>query len=447
MTAVRSAIRAAVQPVVRSVYGEEERFQAFYSRKIGPEAALVPFGTGVINESVASGTTSRTLSVDSSVTFQGRPTTKCVIVGSGSNANVELGVTSAILSLGADAQQLLSRRLLVAVKTDGANTPSSVSMYMGDGSYSGFRIYQPTGTGATADGWRLYEQDRPGASSTTGSPPAFSALQRAKLRIVMTGNVAAGTVWVALCAVAPTITPTVVFTCDDGYDEWAWLAAEAHARRVPLSLGIAADYVGGAGYLTAAQIQSIAASYGDMVEFTNHARENSSYATLGLSTYCSHVDYCRDYLIGLGLDAYAAKLHQYVQGSFDSTLIAELKSRGYLACREVGSANRSAKNASITLGSDTAAHSIPATCNLESSQNLSTVQGYITTAATTGTAFIMGHRFEPAAGTITWINGYDASYGVLNLLDWLAQKRDQEGWRLLKWSQWHRELLSGRPIL
>ena len=48
----------------------------------------------------------------------------------------------------------------------------------------------------------------------------------------------------------------------------------------------------------------------------------------------------------------------------------------------------------------------------------------------------MGHRFAGAAGSVQWIKGYDASYGVLNLLDWLAEQRDSNGWNLRKWSDW-----------
>lgn len=294
------------------------------------------------------------------------------------------------------------------------------------------------------DGWALFGKLSVGASSTTGTPNLAAAV-RAKVRVVCSANVVAGDIWVAPAYVTPQPKPTVVFTCDDGYYEWAWLVTEAAKRGVPISFGIAKDYIGTAGFLTEAEMLAIANHTSGLFELTNHAAVNNSLDTLGLAAYKADVDACRDYLIALGCDANAARCHQYVQGRFDQTLIDALQADGYLSAREVGSSNRRAETLPIAIEGAANDHlfKIPATCNLEIAQNLSTVQNYITNAAQLGTAFIMGHKFRAAAGALTWVAGYDDSHGVLNLLDWLAYQRDVNGWRLLKWSQWYQEVRSG----
>lgn len=44
------------------------------------------------------------------------------------------------------------------------------------------------------------------------------------------------------------------------------------------------------------------------------------------------------------------------------------------------------------------------------------------------------------AGT-AWIKGYDTTSGFLDLLDWLAEQRDVNGWQLRKWSDWYDDQL------
>lgn len=407
-----------------------------YFQKRPLQHIVVPFGTAAINESILTGgTVSR--SVDTSVLFNGQPSSRFQVTGSGSSPNLEVGVTSAAINLDAEAQSLTARTPLCAVKVSGSGVLTGATLYVGGATYSNFHTFGVSQV-ATKDGWIILSKSSFGATSTTGTPNLTTAV-RAKLRLTFAANVAVGDVWVSPFYALPQPKPSVVFTCDDGYSEGAWLAAEAAKRGVPVSFGVARDYIGQSGFLTESELLNIANGYDNLHEITNHARVNSNYVTLGLAEYVAHVEACRDYLVGLGLSRKAASMHQYVQGQFDQALIDELKTRGYLSCREVGASNRASANAAIALegvGSN-ALFKLPATCLLENTQNLSTVQGCISSAAQAGTAFILGHRFAATAGSVQWIKGYDASYGVLNLLDWLAEQRDTNGWQLRRWSDWY----------
>ncbi len=418
-------------------------YSGYYKKRPFSSQAL-PFGTSAINDSgLQGGVVSR--AIDSAALFNGRPTTKLTVTTAGTSPNLECGIAGATFTLDADAQQLLSRQLAVAVRVGPGNAISEVVLYLGDAGYTNFCTWV-LGLAAQIGEWAIYVKAGAGATSTTNTPN-FAAAVRGKVRVIMTGNVQPGDVWIASPYVLPPPDKTVVLTFDDGYSEWKWLAAEAAKRGIPIAFGIASDYVGiGSTYLTEAEVRSIANDYNGLHVVTNHARANDDYDTLGLATYVSHVEYCRDWLVARGCDPRGASLHQYVQGSYDQSLINELKSRGYLSCRGVGTSNIPSRNAAIAAVGATSdeLYSLPATVNLDVSQNLATVQSYLTNSSATGTAFVMGHRLAAAAGSITWVKGYDDNHGILNLLDWLAERRDVDGWRIPSWLEWHEDMTNPR---
>lgn len=419
----------------------ETAYPGFFAKRPLQNVAI-PFGTAAINDKNVTGTTVAT-AVDAAETFNGKPSTKCTVAGAGSTVNLDVGVSAATITLDATCQGVLTASTLVAVKIGNGNTVASGVLYLGDATYSNFYTLSLSIVGYDGD-WVLLGTVGFGAASKTGTPD-LAANVRARVRVVMAENVAAGDVWVSECYVLPKCKPTVVFTCDDGYDEWEWLADEAAKRGIPISFGIAQDYVGTDGFLTEAQLLLIGNHSSGLFEITNHGRVNTNYSVAGLATYRAAMDSCRDYLIGLGLDPVAAKCHQYVQGIFDQTLIDSIKDAGYVSAREVGTANRHASGHAVAIdGTDCdSKFKIPATVNLTNTVNLATVQASLINAAQNGGAFIMGHRFAAVEADITWINGYDADHGVLNLLDWLAQKRDDEGWQILKWSDWQNRVHRG----
>jgi hypothetical protein len=404
--------------------------------------SILPFGTSAINTSAAAGTTSRTLSVDSAVTFNGKPTTKLVIVGAGSSSEIEVGVSTASITLSAAAQQALSKHVFIALKTDGANTITDFVLYLGDSGYANYYTFV-SGNPTTLDGWTVFEKTNAGATSTTGTPIALTLPQRAKLRLTTSSTVAAGTIWLAYCGVVPAPAPTVVFTCDDGYSTWVWLADQAKQRNVPISFGVISNTLGDASVLTAAEAVAIGNDPSGLFEITNHAADHVNLPTAGFAAYSASVDECRADLIALGLDPYAASLHQYVNGNTSTEMQDFLIAGGYHSARGVGASGHGAPNLLIGADAPYAMWNLPITCALSSAETLTTVKSYITTAAASGTAIIMGHNFLGAASANAWIAGYDDTYGVLNLLDWLASKRDNEGWRLMRWSDWAKRMALG----
>lgn len=416
--------------------GGKSAYGAGFKRRM-LQHAPIPFGTGVIDQLVSAGATMALTANDSTVTWNGRNTTKVTVTGGGSNTVMEVGVSTAALTADDEVQAILQRAIMAAVKITG-NTLVNATLYIGVSGYTSFHTFDLT-PGSTVNGWQILTKETPGSTATTNGPVNLTGAVQAKLRLTFTANVAPGTVQIGGVYVIPQPQPTVVLMFDDGYTEWLWLAAEAKKRGIPMSFGIAMDYIGTPGFLTEDEVKAIANDPSGLFEMTNHCRVNTAYNVAGFAAYTQAMLDTRDYLVNkLGLSYKSASCHQYVQGIFDQTLINWMKANGFICGREVGSQNRRALIESIALVGPTAdeLYKLPATTNLENGYTVATAKQHITTAARSGAAISMGHRFENTAGTIKWIKGYDSQYGILDLLDWLALMRDTQGWRIMRLSDW-----------
>lgn len=420
---------------------------------------LVPIGTSSINEMLGAGG-SYVHSVDAAVLWQDRPTSKVVITGAPSGASLEIGVSPAAYTLPAGAaSDLLTSPIAVAVKgsmvTAASPTVSSCSYYIGDATYANYHVIQLTRYIDTADGWRVFYGSalESGALATTGTPVLTSTV-RCKIRFTMSGGTwSTGDVWVGGVSLAKAARPTVIITADDGYDDfYTYLWPALRKRGLCASLGLDSAYQNTAGFLTDAQVKEMLRD--GSVEFTNHGVNNQSYASVGLSAYLANLAQTDAYLSAIGVPPASRYLHAYVQGSYDMTLVAAMRALGYTSMREVGAANRPARpflTSLVSPGSNTqqSRYALAASANLENGVSVSTVIGYIETLKSTnygGVIFLMGHKFEAAAGVLTYVAGYDATHGMSNLLDYLAVERDKGTIDVAKWSDWVNSLDAGMPI-
>lgn len=350
-----------------------------------------------------------TRTTDAAVTYNGAATTR-VFVPAALATNFEIGVNTAAvnfpyLSTGAPVNNAIG----VILRTDKPSRITGGSVYVGDASYANFGLSSMAAIAANDD-WQLMLT---GAWTPTGSP-VYSGLRRTKVRITVQAGEDAN-VWVAGFVMFSRNRAAFVLTCDDGYDEfYSYLYPACVSRGIPVSMSIASGLVGQSGHVTAAQCREMQADPSGLVELTNHARVNDSYNTLGLAAYMNDVLECRRFLQDMGAKE-SASCHVYVQGVFDATLQRALMDNDFGCARGVGASDRSWSRQDMYFN-PLRRFALPASCNLEDTQPLATVQGYINNAIATGGAFIaMGHRFEAAAGTITWTQA-----DMNSLLDWLA---------------------------
>jgi len=410
-------------------------------------APAVPIGTAMIDTSSVPGAT-RSLAVDADVKFNSKPTTRLTISGTPTGAYAQVETATATYTLPQSAQGIRERTVLCAARASAVGSTTGATVYLGSATLADYEAWGCQKVGDTTDGWSIFQRQTavgPSQVFGAGASQDLTSPRRARLRVDAAANLVAGQMWFAEPYVLPAPTPTVIWTSDDGYDEWDWLAKEAYKRGLRLSFGVSEPYVGSAGFLTAAQVVDLQNKYGH--EVTNHGGANDNYTEIGLAEYLRRVNSCRDYLIGLGIDPRTASLHQYIQGVNDADLRAAMRAAGYLSARQTSSIYTVFPSAAARLvGPQTdVLYNITTCASLGSGTTLDQVKTAITNTVKGGPAFLVGHRYEAtASSTITWVGGYDSQYGTLDLMDWLCERRDVDGWRIMTWLEWYDDLFDSQ---
>lgn len=363
-----------------------------------------------------------TKTTDTTVLFEGNPTTR-VDVPAALATNFEIGVSTTIGNFPtnwlATAQQ---ERLGVLYKASDMTRLTGIAFYVGDSGYTNFANGNADAsnaiTRAVAQEWTAAFKST-AAWSTTGSP-VYTGSRRTKIRFTVTSG-EAFSIWIAKYAVAPLIGAGFSLVFDDGYDEhYNFVYPQCLARSIPCSFSIDRALVGRSGYMTEAQLKTIASDSSGLFELVNHGYDNKSATTLGNEEYIRQMNLTRDYLREIGAGN-AANFHVLVQGATSRDLRARMLANGYQGAREVGSSDRSWSGYWMS-HSQLYCLDLPASCNLEDTQPLATVKGYVDNAVKRGQLFVaMGHFVDPAAAGTTQYTEAD----VTALLDYVVGLRRQ----------------------
>jgi hypothetical protein len=415
--------------------------------------AVVPTGTELITEFASNGTSGAVITVDNTVTFGGRPTTKVTFGGTPNGTAAEVGTSSNTVQITGVAKELLDSYVVVAAKCTGPLF--GAKLYIGDATYANY--YEVTINGIAADlgnGWQLLMADctAPGVVVNQGSPNLIGP-KRVKVTMLHANILATGALWVGFAGVVKKPKATVVLTCDDGYAEWdSYLFPAMKARGIPGSFSVDAGYIGAAGFMNEQQFRNAQSQYGDLIEYVNHGANNTAYSAGTFAQYTDNILKCDMLLESWGVPLKCRKIHTYVQGQYDQTLINWLVANGFTSAREVGASNRTqfhlAAHLDVPNTNLNSLYAIPASCNLSTAQPVSTVIGYIEEAKVLGSVFfIMGHEFKAASGIQAYVAGYHGTHGMDNLLDYLAAERDAGNIDIVKWSDYVGNLRQGRPVV
>lgn len=412
-----------------------------YHTKNPFQSVLIPCGTAAMDTRGATGATS-SIAIDTTVLWNGQPTTKVELTTNASSTLVSASSNATpSITLDANGQALLSRRFILPVRATN-NTITAIGVVIRAPDLSNQYTYSLAKVG-TVDGWELWAY-RDIAPTTTGSPNLANPV-RALINVTCSANAVAGVFHFGRVYVHSLTTPSVVLTLDDGTESWPWVAAEAAKRGIPVSFGITGSNIGMSGGITEAEIISIASDYNGLHEINNHNATHDTYTTLGLTQFMANLETNRARLAALGVPERPLLFHAYPSGDFDATLMAAMQAAGYLCGRGTGTGlgTRCALNEAIAMdGPDcTSLYEVYMACSLKDTVTLTQAKAYIEASAATGTAFVIGHKFEAAASSTAWIKGYDTTSGFLDLLDWLATKRDENGWILRRWSDWYDDQL------
>ena len=334
-----------------------------------------------------------TLEVTREVEYNGQPTLKVTMPSA--CTRVELGVTSG-LTVPSDWADTIGAAIYLPSLTGFGVT----QIYLGDASYTNYQLQTHDLAATGVVGWNYRRWDNraaainEGASTNPGTITSANVAQ-AKIRINKSAG-AAGVVYLSLLTDLPRHKAKILFTADDGYDEWySWLYPQAVLYGVPWALGIDYGYIGTNGFLTGAQIREMAADVSGLLSFYSHGKSNQGYSDVGTSAYVANLIECGDYLKSLGVsDPYA--YHPYVKGQRGDDLDALLIAAGVKVARlAVGVTGETYKPAIMKYhyGSNPEIK-MRIGLSLESTVSLDTAKTAMLNAATVGGVFnIMAHEF------------------------------------------------------
>jgi hypothetical protein len=378
-------------------------------------------------------------STDTAVTFNGNATTKVAIPQG--VTRFDFGVSSGITPpLGWDGT------MIVAVRVDEASrmetTGATFVGYAGDASYTNFFTGTYTGSAPVNYGylnpgeWN-YIKFMPERWATGGGSPTFASVARARVRVSPVAGSADFNMWFGGFFIPTAARATFAVVLDDGYDEhFDFVKGEAETYNVPVSFGIISELIGGAGYMTLANLQTLAANP-DLFAIINHSKDDDTYSEVGsVAGMVSNFNACRDYILSNGLSVYESEKHiVYPGGGHDAALKAALSAVGY----------KTARNAASTVlvpyfptyaPTDPQMFSLPLVDYLDSDRSLANVKASVDRVINYGGfGIINGHKFDAAAGTIQW-----AESDLTALFAYLALKRDQGLVDLVTIPNWHRGL-------
>lgn len=377
-----------------------------------------------------------TLTTDTSVTYQGQPTTR-VFVPAALATFFEVGVPGATIAMpqwGSETPQ--PGQFGLVVMTDKASRVSSVSHYLGDATYANFATSSMATIDLPSDNeWITFFTAQPW--STGGGTPAYTGSRRWKIRVQVTAGQDMY-FWIAKLIAIPRERGAVCFVSDDGYDEhYSYLFPACVSRDVPHSIGIDYGLIDTAEFMTRAQLVEINAS--NVVELVNHGYLNQSYTAVGAAAYLRNALNCRAYLNDVGVGA-SASAHVWVQGANGNDVIDLMKEQRFTHARVATTVQSTGYKRSRGRWSPRSTYRIPISGSLENTLTLAQAKAAVDSAIKEGSlAVFMGHKFEAAAAALTW-----ATADMDALLDYVVLKKKQGLIDTLKFSQVPRWLAGAR---
>lgn len=399
-------------------------------------------------------TAALTVAVDTTVLFDGRPTLKITIpAGTSGTCKVGTNAANALIPYGWDKSNFA-----LAVKSAGFTgydwsttfPPLPTLAYLGDASYTNFfnvsggsLANYPETKPREAD-WFVY---KPTAAQVIvgGGSPAVAANMRCKLQWTQTSQATDCYIWIGLFGLMkPRPKATLVWCMDDGYAEWdSFLKPLFKHYDQPVSMGIARDLVGKAGYLTETQIRALYNDESRLFDIVNHGVDNTAYNALGVTAYYKQMTDNLAYLRSLGITSDGPLHHPLVQSQWGNDLVDLMAAGGFLTSRSsVMNATMHGRDQLIRSGHDKLRWILSADMFTGSGTSLATAQGLVDTAVTQKDFFMIGgHEFKDSGGVAayTWTRS-----DMEQLVGYVQSKVDAGTLEVKSWSRWYADLV-GRP--
>ena len=346
-----------------------------------------------------------TLEVSREITYDGRPTLKITMPSA--CTRVEIGVTSGVASLYTSGHL---DTVGVGMYIPSLTGLGVTQIYLGDASYTveQHATFDLSVTGLV--GWQHLRWDNRAAAineGTSTTPGVINSgnVAQCKIRINKSAG-AASTVYITSIAELPIHKAKIVFTADDGFDEWyTWLKDQAILYNIPWAMGIDGGYLGTAGFMTAAQVSEMSSTRPDLFQFYSHGKLNQGYSDVGAAAYAANVAETAVTLSALGVKT-PTLYHPYVKGQRGDDLDALMVDLGVKVARLANGVVGETYKPTVM---DRSYGSNPKIkmrmgLSLEASNSLATAKTAVDNAiAAGGVLMIMAHEFvSSGASALQW---------------------------------------------
>jgi hypothetical protein len=385
--------------------------------------------------------TGLTLSVDTAVLFDGKPTLRLDIPAN-SSGTYRVGTTTANVL---PPYSWDGKQLALAFMSSNMTAVSAVAgVLLGDAAFTNY--YTFTGQNGPANApqanWVANEWviARLGTATATLSP-TFTGLKRPRVNFTVTSVPTATSVWIGIFGIAAPKKSSLVLSIDDGYASgYSFIAPLARYYKMPVSFGIDSALVGTAGYMTTSQIQELQADPSDLFEFVTHGYNNHNITTSTEQAYITEQMQTRSYLQALGIKGHGPFHHPWVQSLYSNSAQVLLKGAGFLSARMGATSPLSMHDSLMSTGNEKRIYQLCNACALTTGLSLAQAKTAITTACTTenyGVAHVNAHDFAAAdaASPPTW--SYDK---MSDLMGWIDAQRTAGVCVPKTWGQWHADL-------
>ena len=392
-------------------------------------------GSNSANWSETTGT-GITKTTDSTVTYNGLATTKVVIPGT-TTGNIQLGTTGATVLVPPWDGDVQVQRLGAIFKCSDVSRISSMAFLIGDATF-GVTLAQgsPFLYNWTNDTWIAAAKGTQ-TWTKTGTPFPMSGLQRLRLRWVVTSG-SDMNLWCAKAVMGPVAKAAIVFSIDDGYaEDYTFLRTECLSRNMPMSFSIDPFYIDTAGYMTTAQVASLATDTTGLFDLNNHGYNSQQYLVdVTAAQYLANAIYTRSWLGSLGVGP-SANNHVWVGGQFDAAAITTMANAGFVAARNTNQTRyQSPYVDSNWTGS---LMNIQLLAGLDNTTTLTKAKTLVDQCIAAGeVGFINGHKFAGAAGVSQW-----AQTDMQALMDYCNVKRKQGLLDVINFSQYVNQCMTG----
>lgn len=367
-----------------------------------------------------------TVSVDSAVTFDGRPSLR-LDIPAGSTGTYRVGTSSAAVNMPYNWD---GKGLVMAMMTSNAAAVDGfTTIFLGDAGFTNYYSFAGQRSMANvpeaiwqANEWML---TRGTTNSVGGGAPTYTGLKRLRINFTVTSNASPTTIWIGFVGIVAPKRPTVIVSIDDGYRTgYDFVAPLARYYKIPVSFGIDRYYIqqGTATYFSEAMIRELHADTSDLFEFVTHGYNNNN-VSVGDALYVQQQVETRDYLRSLGIAGDGPNHHPWVQSLQTNAAISLMRTAGFLSGRMGAATPKSVHDSHYFTRQDKRVFQQLAAISPTTGVTVADLQTAVTAAVTEGygIAHVNMHQADAAdaASPMTW--SWDK---WIDAFGWLAAQRD-----------------------